>query len=65
MTLDYVQFGIEHIWVIDPYQSRAFRADARGFHEPEEGSVILTVPGTPIAVSLAEVWRELGPPVED
>ncbi len=64
--LDYVQFGIEHIWVLDPYKYRAYRADARGFHEPEEGSAdaVLTVPGTPIAVYLAEVWRELGPPVE-
>ena len=58
---DYLAFGVEHIWVVDPYERRAYRADAFGFHEPAEGSAaaILTVPGTLIAVPLAEVWREL------
>ncbi len=58
---DYVRFGVEHIWVIDPYDLRAFHADERGLHEPAEGSAaaILTVPGTPVAVPLADLWREL------
>ena len=58
---DYLQFGVEHIWVIDPYSRRAYLADHRGFHEPAEGSVVgfLTIPGTPIAVPLAEAWQEL------
>ncbi len=60
---DYLNFGVEHIWIIDPYDLRAFLADARGLHEPAEGSATatLTIPGTPIAVSLAELWRELDP----
>ena len=61
---DYLNFGVEHIWIIDPYSFRAFLADDRGFHEPVEGSAtaILTVPGTPITVPLADVWRELDSP---
>ncbi len=60
-VIDYVRFGVEHIWVIDPYDFRAYLADERGFHEPAEGSAtaILTVPGTPIALPLADLWREL------
>lgn len=60
---DYLNFGVEHIWIIDPYDFRAFLADARGLHEPAEGSVTatLTISTTPIAVSLAELWRELDP----
>ena len=60
---DYLQFGVEHIWIIDPNTRRAYVADAHGFHEPAEGSATatLTVAGTPIAVSLAELWRELDP----
>ena len=58
---DYLNFGVEHIWVMDPYDRHAYRADALGFHEPAEGSAtaMLTIPGTLIAVPLAEVWHEL------
>ena len=58
---DYIQFGVEHIWVIDPYERRAYLADAHGLHEPAEGSATatLTIPETPIAVPLAELWQEL------
>jgi Uma2 family endonuclease len=60
---DYLRFSVEHIWVIDPYDRRAFHADGRGLHEPAEGSATatLTIPGTPIAVPLPELWRELDP----
>lgn len=60
---DYLNFGVEHIWIIDPYDFRAFLADDRGFHEPAEGSATatLTIPGTPITVSLRDLWRELDP----
>ncbi len=60
---DYLRFGVEHVWVMDPHERRAFHADDRGLHEPAEGSATatITVPGTPIAVPLAELWRELDP----
>ena len=58
---DYVRFGVEHIWVIDPYNLRAFHADERGLHEPAEGSAeaVFTVAGGPISVRFADLWREL------
>ena len=58
---DYLELGTEHIWVIDPTTRTAYVADDRGFHEPEEGSATgtLTIPGTPIACPLAELWSEL------
>ena len=58
---DYLRFGVEHIWVVDPYERRAYLADDRGFHEPAEGSAAATlrIPETPIAVPLAELWHEL------
>ena len=54
---DYLSFGIEHVWVIDPYNRCAYLADARGFHEPEVPT--LSIPGTPIAIPLATLWQEL------
>ena len=64
---DYRRFGVEHIWVIDPYERQAYLADERGFHEPAEGSATatLTIPGTAIAVPLAELWQELDEPVSE
>ena len=58
---DYLRFGVEHIWVIDPEAHLAYLADATGFHEPAGGSAqaVLAVPGTPIAVPLAELWAHL------
>ena len=58
---DYLRFGVEHIWILDPYSRVAYLADERGFHEPAEGSAtaVLTIPGTPIMVPLADVWVEL------
>ena len=58
---DYLQFGVEHIWIIDPSTRRAYRADAFGFHEPAEGSAhaTLTIAGTDIAAPLASIWQEL------
>jgi Uma2 family endonuclease len=58
---DYLEFGTEHIWVIDPTTRSAYNADAHGFHEPADGSATgtLTIPGTPIHCQLAELWAEL------
>jgi Uma2 family endonuclease len=54
---DYLAFGVEHIWVIDPENRIAYTADRFGFHSVLEGE--LTVPGTPIRVVLSELFAEL------
>ena len=54
---DYLQFGTEHVWVIDPELRKAYVCSARGFQEPEND--VLTIPGSPIRVVLSELFAEL------
>jgi Uma2 family endonuclease len=54
---DYLKFGTEHIWVIDPDMRKAYICTKTGFHEPESG--ILSVPDTPLQVVLSELFAEL------
>ena len=54
---DYLVFGIQHIWLLDPGQRRAYVCSSHGFEEP--GAPELTIPDTPIRVALAPLWSEL------
>ena len=54
---DYLDFGAEHVWIIDPGLRRAYVCSKTGFLEPEGG--VLEVPGTPIRVVLSELFAEL------
>jgi Uma2 family endonuclease len=54
---DYLEFGVENVWVIDPETRRALTADASGFQVVQNGE--LTVPGTPIRVVLSDLFAEL------
>lgn len=54
---DYLEFGIENIWVIDPETRRVWTADAFGLHLVQSGE--LTVPKTPIRVVFSELFAEL------
>ena len=54
---DYLDFGIENVWVIDPERRTARRATRTGLHIVETGE--LTVPETPIRVVLSELFAEL------
>ena len=54
---DYARMGVEHIWLIDPISRRAWIATADGSLTHVEAE--FTVPGTPVLVSLAEVFAEL------
>jgi Uma2 family endonuclease len=54
---DYLQFGIEHVWVIDPYARVAYRGAANGLERVPGGE--LTVPGTPILVRIADLFEKL------
>jgi Uma2 family endonuclease len=54
---DFAGMGVQAIWVIDPRTRKGYHASCNGFEQPEDGT--LRVPGTPIAVSLADLFREL------
>jgi Uma2 family endonuclease len=54
---DYLIFGIEHIWLLDPGQRRAYICSSHGFEEP--GTPELIIPGTPVRVALHPLWAEL------
>ncbi len=55
---DYLEFGVENIWVIDPETRKAWTADTTGFHIVQNDE--LTVAGTPIRVVLSELFAEMG-----
>jgi Uma2 family endonuclease len=54
---DYLNFGTEHIWLVDPEDRRGYVCTRKGMQEPENG--ILEIPGTPIRVVLSELFAEL------
>ncbi|HTX77388.1 MAG TPA: Uma2 family endonuclease [Terracidiphilus sp.] len=56
-SLEYLQFGIENVWVIDPYARVAYRGTEAGLELVRSGE--LTIPGTPIRVVPEELFAEL------
>jgi len=54
---DYLEFGVENIWIFDPESRRAWTADRSGLHLAQDDE--LTVPETPIRVVLSELFAEL------
>jgi Uma2 family endonuclease len=54
---EYLRFGVEHVWVVDPYARVAYRASAKGLELQTSGE--LTVAGTPIIVRVAELFAKL------
>lgn len=54
---EYARLGVSGIWVIDPLQRIGYHASLHGFEQPEDGT--LRVVGTPIEISLAEIFAEL------
>ena len=53
---DYLQMGVEHIWVLDPLKHEAYQATAQGY-EAVHG--IMNVAGTPVRVDLNDVFQQL------
>jgi len=49
---DYLAFGAENIWIIDPSRRKAFWADASGIHPSPNG--ILIAP--PVQMDLSIMW---------
>jgi Uma2 family endonuclease len=54
---DYVSMGVEHVWLIDPISRHAWVATADGSHTRVQEA--FAVAGTPIRISLGEVFAEL------
>ncbi|RXH57398.1 Uma2 family endonuclease [Granulicella sibirica] len=54
---DYLAMGVEHVWCFDPDAREARRFTATGFVVASEPT--LTVSGTPIVISITEVFSVL------
>jgi Uma2 family endonuclease len=54
---DYLDFGVAHIWVLDPVRKRAWVA-TRGRFDEIAPEAVLTIPGTPVRLPLAEAFPE-------
>ena len=54
---DYLNFGSEHVWIIDPGLRKAYVCSKTSFVEPNND--VLDVPDTPIRVVLNELFAEL------
>jgi len=54
---DYLAFGVPNVWVLDPVARRAYVCSRQGLREPEDG--MLRASGTPIEISLPELFREM------
>jgi Uma2 family endonuclease len=56
-SAEYLAFGIEHVWVIDPYARVAYRGVGDGLELVRSGE--LTIPETPIRIVLGDLFAEL------
>lgn len=54
---EYLAFGIEHVWAIDPQARVAYRGTPKGLELVRDGE--LSVPGTPIHISAQQLFAEL------
>ena len=54
---EYLAFGIEHVWVIDPNARVGYRGTADGLELARSGE--LAIPETPIRIVLADLFAEL------
>jgi Uma2 family endonuclease len=54
---EYLAFGIQHVWAIDPYARVGYRGTADGLELARSGE--LTIPGSPIRIVLTDLFAEL------
>ncbi len=54
---DYLNFGTEHVWVVDPELRKAYVCSKTGMEEAKDAA--LSIPGTEIRVVLSELFAEL------
>jgi Uma2 family endonuclease len=56
-AVEYLEFGIEHVWVIDPSARVAYRGTPSGLQLVPAGE--LSIPGMPILVRISELFEKL------
>ncbi len=56
-AVEYLDFGVQHVWVIDPVTRKAWLAARSGLTLVPSGN--LTVPGTSILVQTSELFAKL------
>lgn len=54
---EFVAFGVPHVWVIEPETRVAYKATSSGLELVPTG--VLTVPGSPIEVSIGDLFDKL------
>jgi len=54
---DYLQMGVENVWIIDPVTRQAWICTEGGWNHPTEPR--LAIPGTPIYIPLDEIFAGL------
>lgn len=54
---EYLEFGVEHVWVIDPSARVAYRGTLNGLQLIPSGE--LAIPETPILVRISELFEKL------
>ncbi len=56
-AVEYVAFGIEHVWVVDPYARVGYRGTPQGLELVRNGELL--VPGSLIRLVLEDLFGEL------
>ena len=54
---DYLNFGVQQVWILDPATRRAYGCTQTAFQEPENGE--LGVPATAIRLVLRELFSQM------
>ena len=54
---DYLAMGVSAVWAVDPWRRMAYFGEGEDRLMPEETA--LTIPGTPVRVTVAEIFAEL------
>jgi len=56
-AIEYLEFGVEHVWVIDPQDRAGYRGTFSGLQLAPSGE--LSIPGTPISIQIGELFEKL------
>jgi Uma2 family endonuclease len=55
---EYQRMGVKHVWIIDPETREAWTMSSGGGPVPLEGDAF-TLPGTPVRLTMAEIFEEI------